>query len=134
MDLHVIFGMIIEVKKFHNKHFLNSILLSKKKNVSVQSAKSINDLGQLFHLPLSGIAFEQLQNLLEALENDANMQGNDTWTYIWGSHLFSLSRAYKQLIGTTLVHSSGFGSLQSNISDFFLFASERQTKHKRSIA
>lgn len=79
---------------------------AKKKNISVQAAKLINDLDQLFHLPLFGIAFEQLQILLEALEIHANSQESDNWTYIWGSHLFSSSKAYKHLTGTTLVHPS----------------------------
>lgn len=79
---------------------------AKQKNISVQSAKLINDLDQLFRLPLSRIAFEQLQILLEALELYANSQEPDNWTYIWGSHLFSASKAYRHLTGTTLVPAS----------------------------
>lgn len=76
---------------------------TKKKNLSVHHAKTVTDLNQLVHLPMSAAAFMQLQTLLEALEHNANMDESDTWTYIWASHLFSSARAYKHLTGTLQV-------------------------------
>lgn len=79
---------------------------AKKTNIRVKASKEISDLEQLFHLPLAAIAFEQLQVLLNALESAGNLHGNDTWTYIWGSPLFTSAKAYKQLTGTAPTHPS----------------------------
>lgn len=73
-------------------------------SISVQKAKTIGDFGHLFHLHVSGQAFQQLQTLLDALEFNANSDEQDIWTYIWGSHAFSSAKAYRHLMGTAIVH------------------------------
>jgi hypothetical protein len=45
---------------------------AKRKSISVQKAKEIESLEQPFHLPLSTQDFQQLNDLLEALEQHAN--------------------------------------------------------------
>lgn len=78
---------------------------AKHKSVSVFLAKQMVDIIDQFHLPLSAEAFQQLQLLLEALENNANSNDQDIWGYIWRSNLFSSSKAYKHLIGRRTVQS-----------------------------
>lgn len=39
----------------------------------IQTAKTATDLGRLFHLRMSGIAYEQLQIVFMALEDNSNM-------------------------------------------------------------
>lgn len=77
---------------------------AKQKNISVQKAKSMTNVEQLFHLPFSAQAFQQLQTLVAALEQNANSEDLDSWSYIWASGLFTSSKAYKHLTGTALVH------------------------------
>lgn len=54
-------------------------------------------------MPLSE-AFQQFQvcsNLIDGLQLN---EGPDIWTYIWGSAIFTSSKAYDHLIGTRQVH------------------------------
>lgn len=85
---------------------------AKNKSMTIQAAKQMDNLMDHFHLPLSGQAFGQLLLLLEALENSANQTEPDIWSYIWGSALFTSSKAYKHLCGTGLFTpvSLGYGN------------------------
>ena len=73
-------------------------------NISVQSFISTNNRSDLFHLPLSAQAFDQFQQLENFLKDFQLQNGNDLWTYIWGSAAFTSKGAYQQLIGSTQVH------------------------------
>jgi hypothetical protein len=56
----------------------------------------------LLHLPLSQEAYSEFEDLEELcdLTNHSIQEGNiDTWSYIWGSSIFSTKQAYKDLIG-----------------------------------
>lgn len=87
------------------QNFPNSnIFFCKEDQFKCAGCQNNQYLEQLFHLPLSGIAFEQLQNLLTALEAFANDHQSDSWSYIWCSQLFSSSKTYKHLTGTALIH------------------------------
>lgn len=76
---------------------------ARKKTINVQDAKMIEDIDSLFQLPISLEAFHQLELLLSALEQSANSEDMDIWSYIQGAH-FSSSKAYKQLTGFAVVH------------------------------
>lgn len=93
---------------------------AKNKSVSIFLAKQMENVVDLFHLPLSGHAFDQLVVLLEALENTANSLDSDVWGYMWGSFHFSSVKAYKLLSGTLAVHSAYSWLWKSNV----------QPKHK----
>ena len=57
---------------------------------------------RLISLPLSQLAaaqFQEIQNLIQWRNWDEN--GNDTWTYNWGSPRFSSKKAYGALVGNT---------------------------------
>lgn len=53
---------------------------AKRKSITVQSAKMIDDPGDLLHLPIFGQAYLQLQDLLMDLEEVANSVDLDIWT------------------------------------------------------
>jgi hypothetical protein len=65
---------------------------AKNKRLKVSDACQFTELHELFHLPLSIEAYQQLHEL-SLLLNDLNiLEGShDTWSYIWNSSLFFLS-------------------------------------------
>jgi hypothetical protein len=73
-------------------------------NMSVHKAKELENLHEIFQLPLSDVAFQQYLALNEELENLPQTQNKDVWTYIWGTAQFSVSKAYKALTGHTPTH------------------------------
>lgn len=77
---------------------------SKNKAITFQKVASSVPLHQLFHLPLSEIAFAQLLSLEQVIQRVALTHEPDSRTYIWGSNFYSSTRAYKQLTGHSQVH------------------------------
>jgi hypothetical protein len=61
-------------------------------------AASQEDLTQLFHLPLSKLAYNQLMTLDNEIQNLNRTNSKDIWGYSWGSDIFSTTKAYKELI------------------------------------
>jgi hypothetical protein len=72
---------------------------AKNKTISLSKAQSVAIFHELFNLPVSVEAFTQMQELEFELLNLEPSDLYDTWTYIWGSPIFSASKAYKHLIG-----------------------------------
>jgi len=66
----------------------------------------MTDMAELVHLPLSSQAYGQFQQLVTILADITLQQGNDTWSYIWGSLMFTSSKAYLSLTGTRQVHAA----------------------------
>ena len=56
---------------------------AKKNNISISNALVDNLPNHLFHLPLSALAFLQLQALRRNLEDLNVNEENDLWTYTW---------------------------------------------------
>lgn len=106
-----------------SQSYLELWSFAKKKSISIQHVKRVEDLEAIFHLPLSMIAYDQLQLLLPEIEQCANSDDHDVWSYIWNNHIFTSARAYKQLCGHAVVHPvfSGYGKHQSNINIRFSF-------------
>jgi hypothetical protein len=76
----------------------------KNKSITHQRAVATVPFHRLFHLPLSEIAFEQMQILEIFLQSIITSQDSDIWNYIWGNNAYSSTRAYKQITGHALVH------------------------------
>ena len=57
-----------------------------------------------FHLPLSVQAHNLFLQLSQILQNLNLSDDQDQWAYIWGSRIFSVSKAYKALIGHRQIH------------------------------
>jgi hypothetical protein len=73
-------------------------------HISLQQASSMEDLHNLFHLPMSEAAFQQfltLQTEIDAL--DINEE-NDIWSHIWCNAEFSVKKAYNAISGSTQAH------------------------------
>jgi hypothetical protein len=81
-------------------------------------------LQNLFHLPLSSEAYVQFQNLSATLQSLQLQQGNDAWTFIWGTNFFQSRKVYKHLIGHRYVHNAykwlWKSSCQNKISELSL--------------
>lgn len=77
---------------------------AKNKHLTIQQAKQVDRLEQLFHLPLSVEAQLQLHHFLPLLDTSAHSTNHDSWGYIWGSHLYSASKGYKHLSGSSVTH------------------------------
>ena len=96
---------------------------TKVKNVTIQKVLSPIPIDHLFHLSLSSEAYSQLLLLNEKLDSLQLTTSHDTWNYIWGSPLYSSSKAYKQLTGQASVPRliNGFGriAVNTNTKSFF---------------
>lgn len=88
----------------HSQAYPELFSFAKNQLLTVQSAKQIDSLHQLLHLPLSVQALTQLQTFLPLLDNSANSTIEDVWGYIWGSNHYSASKGYKQLSGLRMTH------------------------------
>jgi hypothetical protein len=63
-----------------------------------------DDLQSLFRLPLFEEAYEQYCELNIFLHSIHLSGENDGWSYIWGNNQYYSQKAYKHLVGATLVH------------------------------
>jgi hypothetical protein len=58
------------------------------------------DFGKIFQLLLSMVASHQLTELVDSLEEwNQEPNDNDSWTYIWGSGIFTSKQAYDNMKG-----------------------------------
>jgi len=77
---------------------------AKNKAITLQKVYHQNEISNLFHLPLSVEAYAQLHQIVHMIQILNLVEDNDSWSYIWGSSLFSSSKAYKALVGKTEAH------------------------------
>lgn len=56
--------------------------------ISMVDNSDLDDMEELFHLPLSSQAYAQFQHLLLILDNVHLEQGNDRWSYIGHQHVY----------------------------------------------
>jgi len=61
-------------------------------------------LDTLFHLPLSELAFQQLTQLAQDIQDAVFSEEHNVWSFLWGSFHFSVSRVYRHLLGSRDVH------------------------------
>ena len=103
MEKHVNYGKITSQTYQLNSSFLNFTHLWNKV-ISVSKAREHTQISELFHLPISDLAYSQMLSLTDNLEGTHFTAGNDSWNYIWGSNMFAATKAYKNLIGHRTVH------------------------------
>jgi hypothetical protein len=60
------------------------LLCKKNKDISVSKAMSLDDVTDLFNLPVSQIAFNQMQQIQLLMEDTLMQNDNDSWTYPGG--------------------------------------------------
>jgi hypothetical protein len=93
---------------------------TKSEYISLQSVLSMEELYDLFNLPLSKEAYHQYCELEILLQMMNDGEGKDKWKYIWGSGQYSSSKAYKHLTGSPAIHPAFR----------WLWAATSQPKHK----
>ena len=106
MDPLVTFGRISGLTVCQKMQFPELFSFTKTPNILLRYALSVEGPDQIFHLPLSNIALQQLTILAQDLDSLQETNGADVWSYIWGSNYFSSSKAYKQLTGHRDIHRS----------------------------
>lgn len=79
---------------------------AKSKSTILAEAVTMDNLLELFNLPLSQQAFQQLNQLQQDLQQLTINDQADSWTCMWNSGKFSVARAYKQLSGHRPIHKS----------------------------
>ena len=89
----------------HGKSGYQSYTHAKNKSISAKSALEQEDVNQLFHLPISEIAFGQLQRAQQDLKVTQLNENKDIWKFNWGSR-FQSPKAYKELIGHSQIHNT----------------------------
>jgi hypothetical protein len=83
----------------------------------------IDNLHDLFQLPLSDTAYQQFLLLNSKMDNLTLPEDNDVWHYIWGNGIFFQSKELmRQFLGTPkhIMFSSCYGSLNVSQSISFL--------------
>jgi hypothetical protein len=93
---------------------------AKNKNITIFKAKEALSLNELFNLPLSEEAFNQLLELAQILEDLPSLDQDDIWTYDWATPFYIPMKAYVCLIGSRTVHPAFH----------WLWKSSTQKKHK----
>jgi hypothetical protein len=74
-------------------------------NISVNEVISAEGLDDLFTLPLSQEAFNELHELREELQNHSfDEQASDIWTYQWGNGTYSSRKFYKLVFQNIPAH------------------------------
>lgn len=77
---------------------------AKNKMISIQKAFDHVDFADLFQLPLSQAAFQQMQGIQQLIEDRPLSDSYDKWSYIWGSNIFASTKVYKLLLGHHEIH------------------------------
>lgn len=94
------------------------------KRVTFKSAISGSDFIRKFNIPLSFQAFQQVSELKQLIDSKPTLNGSDIWSYSWGNAIFSMSKAYKALIGNISTHPAFL----------WIWRSKCQMKHKVLLA
>jgi hypothetical protein len=64
----------------------------------------IDNIHDLFQLPLSDTAYQQFLLLNSKMDNLTLSEDNDVWHYIWGNGIFSVKGAYEAISGHSSTH------------------------------
>jgi hypothetical protein len=73
-------------------------------NITLFSVLELNELEDLFHLPLSEEAYTQFCDLNIYMQAFQQFGEAGQWKYIWGNGHYISSKAYKSMIGSRPIH------------------------------
>jgi len=94
-------GSVLELR------FPQAFSYAKNKNITVRKAFSFSSINDLFNLPVSQQAFEQLELLQREMDNLTLEPNNkDVWSYSGGNIKYQSAKAYRKLLGHQSVHPS----------------------------
>jgi hypothetical protein len=77
---------------------------AKEPNSNVSKALNEANIYNLFHLPLSHIAHQELQDHRADLDDAITGSTVDTWSFEWSNPMYSTKKVYRQLIGEHHTH------------------------------
>lgn len=82
------------------EQFPQAFSFAKNKNISVLSPFREQEITELFFLPLSQIAYDQVLNIQQGMQSAVITEdSNDVWTYFGGAIRFRPAVAYRKLLG-----------------------------------
>jgi hypothetical protein len=79
---------------------------AKDDSISLSVVMQSDNFGNLFHLPLSEVAYDQYCELTMILQGLSLPEQNDKWSYIWGNDSYLVNKAYDNIMGYEYVHPS----------------------------
>jgi hypothetical protein len=96
---------------------------STEREITVNQAKSMMDLHDIFQLAITPEAFQQYNSLRKEIDFLEITQETDNWIYIWGTSKFLVHKAYTALSGHMATHPvlTNCGLLNVNQSIEFSF-------------
>lgn len=86
--------------------YLEPFSFATNKDITLRRVKDVEYYQDMFHMPMSGIAYEQYQILIQSLQGLHISHQHDKWLYSWGSHLYLAQKAYKHMARSMTVHPS----------------------------
>jgi len=108
------------LNRVHKIQYPKLFSFARNTRISLRFALEVEGSNNLFHLPISAIALQQLTSLAQELSTLQESSDPDIWSYIWGPPYFSSSKAYKHLTGHRVTH----------VAFKWLWKSACQNKHK----
>jgi hypothetical protein len=100
-EMLALFGAMIYIRTTSRLHLAKLNLVKLFEKICGMKSYASTNTSSHFWLPLSRVAFlqlEELKDLLLSIPRDVNM--HDEWTYIWGTTDFSSKKDYTHLIGS----------------------------------
>ena len=92
------------LNRVHKIQYPKLFSFARNTRISLRFALEVEGSNNLFHLPISDIALQQLTSLAQELSTLQESSDPDIWSYIWGPPYFSSSKAYKHLTGHRVTH------------------------------
>lgn len=75
------------------------LFCKKNKSISISKVFSLMSILEMFNLPLSQIAYDQVQTIQQLMVTASLKDNVDIWAYTGGSTEFSLARMYRLIVG-----------------------------------
>lgn len=79
---------------------------AKNKMITAQKVFALDqdEFTDLFQLPISQVAFQQMQNVQQLIHGRVTTENQDRWSYSWGSDNFASAKVYRLLIDHQVIH------------------------------
>jgi hypothetical protein len=74
--------------------------------ISLNAVMQSDNFDNLFHLPLTEVAYDQYCELTMILQGLPLPEQSDKWSYIWGNGSYLVNKVYDHLMGHEYAHSS----------------------------
>jgi hypothetical protein len=92
--------------KILNQVYPHLFSLTNNESITLQMVLQLDELHDLFSLPVSEEAFTQFCDLDVYLQTLQLNDNTGQWKYIWGNGCYKATKAYKYLLGSQSVHTA----------------------------